>query len=251
MVLTAPNIFYLSISEFVMRRRRISRRSFLKQAALATAIGSAATVIGPAVGRLWANESLTRREADLLSALQAALGDQVGGVEKSHDIPHRLAINLATMTGPKPEMVARQQILLLAAQQVPKDHKLRPSTQPMSVSGNLNDLLNTIRGQRAASQLISTLLNEVATTVLFSTHGIHFDDTRNAQKAFRAAVLALKDTTSNVPVRTRIRNKKQLLVAYRSSIHTRARQVVLAGFPPTATIQSAWIMTDYKLPKRT
>lgn len=233
-----------------MKRRRISRRYFLRQAALATAIGSAATVMGPGVGRLWANQGLTPKETELLPALQAALGDQVAGIEKAHDIPHRLAINLATMTGPKPEMIARQEILLLAAQQIPRNHKLRPSPGPRSVSGNLNDLLSTIRGQRGASQLIARLLNEIATTVLFSTHGIHFDDTKTAQKAFRAAVLALKDTTSDVRVGIRIRNKRQLLVAYKNAIHSRAKQVVLVGFPPLVTIQSAWIMTDYKLPRR-
>lgn len=234
-----------------MKRRRISRRSFLRQAVVATAIGSAATVMGPAVSRLWANQLLTPKEAELLIALQTALGDQVGGVEKAHDIAHRLAVNLATMTGPKPEMVARRQILLLAAQQIPRGHKLRPNPGPRSVSGNLNDLLTTIRGTRGASQLIATLLNEIATTVLFSTHGIHFDDTRAAQKAFRAAVLALKNRDSDVPLATRYRNKKQLLVAYRKTIHSRAKEVVLAGFPAPTTINSAWIMTDYKSPRRT
>lgn len=231
-----------------MKQKRISRRSFLRHAAVAAAVGSAATVMGPSVGRLWASQTTTSRQAQLLVALTTALGDQVGGIEKRHDIAHRLAINLATMRGPHPEMVARQQILLLAAQQIPKGHQPAPGTQPKSVSQNLNDLLNTIRGQRGASQLIASVLKAVATTVLFSTHGVQFDDTKEAHKAFRQAVLDLKQRNSDVSIGTRIRNKRRLLVDYRRAILSHVKDVTLGGFPAAATIESVWVMTDYKFP---
>src|SRR5262249_28156003 len=140
------------------------------------------------------------------------------------------------------EMVARQQILLLAAQGIPRGHAPHPGSQPRSVTDNLNDILSTVRGQRGSSQLISTLIKSVVTSVLFSTHGIHFDDTRSAHTAFRKAVLALKNRHSDVPFATRIAEKKRLLMLYRSAVFSRAKQVALAGFPE-GTIQSVWIMS--------
>jgi hypothetical protein len=226
-----------------MRKRSLSRRSFLKHAGAAAIAVSAGEFLPPSLAPLRAAESkLLAKKEELTKALEKALRHGVHGIEKHHDIARRLAINLAGMGGRSPQILQHRRELLLSAADEARKHGAS-GEGAKSVSGNLNALIAALRAQPASASVTGSLINAVIVSVLFATHGIHFGDTRESHRQFRNALLALKQRGSS-PIGALITNKRLRLETYQADIERRRDDVVANGFPTTVTITSAWVMPD-------
>jgi len=184
----------------------------------------------------------------LVQELTNLLGYGVTGVERNNRIPGRLACNLAELGGRTNGIRTRRIVLL--SQAVNTVRELQKEYQEdevksgvggnYSVTHNLNLLLMEIATTPRAMHQKRDLAKALIRTVIYATHGVHFEETREAQAMLRSAIRESKARTSILTV-----DKQQYRANYRYQVEVACR-TVLAGwsFPqePANGITSVWIM---------
>lgn len=239
-----------------MSKEAFSRREFLKVAAAVGVVGTTASFLSDAWGDGKGQPSAgqghvsggdkghQRGKAELQRVLQATLDFNVSGVENNNRIGSRLAANLVEIGGRSQEILeARRDLLFRAALEVRRNQGRTFNRKKRTVTQNLNDLLFAIRNESANSGFANSLINAVIVSVLFSTHGAHFDDTWVAHQQSRQALLALKDRKSSDPIGSRIDAKRSALENYRAVTAATRGEVFSSGkFPEDVIIRSVWLM---------
>jgi hypothetical protein len=188
--------------------------AFLKTAAVAGAVGVAGGFVGPSVSALVAAPTTGGKKDDLTEALANLLDYGVQGVERNHHIGSRLAVGLN-------RAAARPHLLRAVTDSARTKAAYR---HERTVSENLNDLIAALRAQ---STVPNRFIDALIENVLFSTHAVHFEDTRLAHRRCRQATLALKNRKSAERLDVRIVNKRIDLADYRRAIAAHSRQISL------------------------
>lgn len=223
---------------------RVTRRRFIQVSAAAGVLGS----VAPILGSSWAAGAETGRvdgqvhsEDALQEKLREVLQYGVRGVERNYGIPGRLATVLSRIGGqPRGIAEARTQILLQACEGVERSRR-RSEPATRSVTANLNDLLDALRVVPVSNRVVQPLIGAISVATLFATHGVHFEETREAHARLRRAIRELKDRRSALPLRQRLFEKKRRLDDYREAIARRRLSVSFGGHFDDVLITSVWI----------
>lgn len=216
----------------------VSRRAFLKIGALVSmALAGAST----GLLALPIRKAEAKGKVDLEKLLMEMLGDEVKGVEQEHQIPQRLAFNLARMGGQPAQLVkVRRRVLLKALKKMKKSNT---DNETVTVTHNLNLLLQAIARQRGYKDVKNHLIKAVIATVLFSTGGVHFPETSNLHRQSVNARHALKNPYSGVPISVLKADKAYWLSQYRQAISERISEVFHSlRFPEEVIINRVWKM---------